>query len=166
MELVWAPERIGEGRRFRVIIRSDAPVRCFYSKHLELVDRTPEAHNSLHFLYFRSVIPTTAAEIRCESGSESIVVRLPVIAEADWEHDARLHEIPLPRIWPMERTYVPLKNRHTLVDESEIGVRSSETQVSVNEGHAVDSAGSARRKQGDRTSCEALEWPDEEIWNL
>jgi len=111
-------------------------------------------------------MPTAAAEIRCESGAESVVVRLPVIAEADWEHDARLHEIPLPRIWPMERTYVPLKSRHTLVDEREIGVRNSETRVSVSEGHAVDSAGRARGTQGDRTSCEALEWPDEEIWNL
>jgi hypothetical protein len=165
MNIVWAPDRIGEGRRFRVVVEANATVRCFYSKHLALLDRTTAPRDSKFFFYFRAITPTESAEIHFESMSVSAAVRLVVIGEREWGKDAKLHDIPLPRIWPMERRPISLKERHTLTNPDDIGKASFHAAVARAESHVLDPSGT-NGETGTIPSCDALEWSDEEIWTL
>ena len=144
MEIVWSPERIGEGRRFRIIVNAEGSLSCTHSDTLVLLDRTPTASQGpQHRLYFRAAKPTEGAEIRLSSGGATEVLRVPVIAEAEWESKAWLGEIPLPRIWPLDGRAVGLKTRHTIVPPEEIGA-----------------------KKDAPPECPELEWSDDELWGL
>lgn len=148
MQIIWAPERVGEGRRFRVIVQSDRTVSCDHSGALHLLDRTPtDFPGPQHRFYFRAVKPAAGAKIRLTDGRSRKTLTIPVIAEEDWDRQERLGEIALPRIWPLSdplATGMKLKSRHTMVPSAEIG----------------------KRRDNPPGIPEELQWSDEELWSL
>ena len=150
VRILWAPERAGEGRRFRVIVESDTPVRCDHSAAFTLLDRTPEDRTeNEHRFYFRADTPTTSGEITVTNEDGAAAgVQVDVVAEADWDTERLQGEIQLPRTWPLNRRDVSLKDRHTMYPSDEIG--SSDGIGSVDE----------------KAECEPAAWSDDEVWNL
>jgi hypothetical protein len=128
MDIVWAPQEIGEGRRFRIIVSADGPVRCECDDIVELIDRTPDDETQKHF-YFRVGSPLErggASEIgiRFLSGTDEETVRLHIVPESDWATPVMRDELPLPRIWKPGITGgqdAPLKTAHTITPADEIG---------------------------------------------
>jgi len=148
MEIVWVPERVGEGRRFRVVVEAESVVSCEHSDALVLLDRSPLASSGpQHRFYFRAAKPGAKAKIRLAAGRSRKTLNVRVIAEKDWEGETFLGEIKLPRIWPLENPLgegINLKSRHTMVPPQEIG----------------------RRKDGPPDAPGELSWTDEELWGL
>ena len=144
ISMLWAPERVGEGRRFRVVVEGTGPVRCEHSPALTLLDRTPEDRvGPEHRFYFRADTPTASAQIVLTSADgAALAVSVPVVAEVDWAVERLQGEIELPRVWPLDRREVGLKERHTLTPADEIG------------------------KAASGTAFDPGEWSDDELWNL
>ena len=146
IEVLWSPERVGEGRRFRVIVRCASPVECAYPDAVELLDCTPsDSSRTEHRFYFVAGSPSDSASIVFSSDSAANSpqsITFPVIAERDWDRDATVGEIQIPRVWPLDRREIGLKQRHTLFPREQIGQNPREDRPDV------------------------LTWSDEELWGL
>ncbi len=141
MELLWAPTRVGEGRRFRIVLRSEARPSCEHSDALTLLDSAHGVQPGEHRYYFRADAPAEAALVTFLGDSGTVVAEVRIIAERDWDAFEAVGEIELPRVWPLSGAGVGLKERHTLTDASEIGA-------------------------GDASECPHCELSDEELWEL
>ena len=147
MRILWAPERVGEGRRFRIVVEAEVPLACECSDLFALLDRTPpDSSGREHRFYFcvgRAASP--GGEIRFRAGNATETVRMRVVPEAEWGAPAMLGAIQLPRIWPLDGRAIGLKSRHTYVDPTDIGQSAA---------------------CGATPECEALGWSDDQVWDL
>ena len=142
MEIVWAPEEIGGGRRFRVIVSADSPAECVPDAAVEIVDRTAPAVGEQRF-YFRAGDDAGGnATIRFQAGADEISVDVRIVPEADWAAPTTRGEIELPRIW-----------RH---GDDDIGLKSERT--------IATEPGSAAHEGEPPPRPEELDWSDDELW--
>ncbi len=140
-DILWAPARVGEGRRFRIIVRSGSALRCGHPDGIALLDSSRSGAE--HRYYFRAQAAAGRAEIEFVSArSRPATAQIRVISEAEWDTEAMLGQIALPRVWPLDRRPVGPKSRHTISQADRIGANPDATRP--------DEAG----------------WSDEELWQL
>ena len=146
LAVTWSPPRVGEGRRFRVLVHHRGRVACSPAPQVTLLDRTPaDSSGPEHRFYFRADSPGDQVRVvfqDAENPANAAEAVTRIIAERDWSADTTTGEVLLPRVWPLDRRPIGLKTRHTLTPETDVGGNPG----------------------ADRPA--ALGWSDDAIWNL
>ena len=141
MQVLWAPTRVGEGRRIRVVVECTDELTCEHNSTLRLLDRGISADDPHeHRFYLLAKSPAEIAVIRFSGDGETVETSLRIIAERDWDRDETVGQIELPRTWPLDRREIGLKTRHTIFPAEQIG-------------------------KGESTGCDEASWSDQKMWD-